>query len=267
MTDFTFFYGAASGSSRKALRQLEEPNIMINYATHNNSVWEGIENLFIDSGGYSFMKGKGEYSTSDKEYLQYVENNKPDFFALRDYPCETEVLEEHDTTVRKHQEKTTERHRNLLELLEIFDIDAQPVSVIQGWKLEDYLRHINQMKQKGVLTDYVAIGSVCRRNKDEEIREIVNAVSSRIGDRKLHAFGVKSNLLRFEDMRKNLDSADSNAFDMSSRYADYKVNPGTRGFQDLALHYLQFKKKINNQLFEEKEETPDIPKNQSRLDI
>jgi len=243
-----FYYGAASGSSRKALRQLEEPNIMINYATENNKPWKSIENLFIDSGGYSFMLGKGEYETSDRKYLEFIEKHQPELFALRDYPCEPDVLEKNDRTVRDHLEATVVRHRNLLGLLPEYDIQGQPVSVIQGWRLEDYLECLEMLKQHDLLTDYVAIGSVCRRNQDEEIRRIVSEISKRIGDRKLHAFGVKSNILRFRDMREKLDSADSNAFDMSSRYADSHVNSDTRCFQDLALHYLKFKKQINGML-------------------
>ena len=242
-----FYYGAASGSERKALRQLEEPNVMINYATKNNRPWTVIENLFIDSGGYSFMLGKGEYETSDRKYLEFLEKHQPEYFALRDYPCEPDVLEENGRTVRDHLEATCKRHRNLLGLLPEFDISGQPVSVIQGWKLEDYLEHLEMMKNQDLLTDYVAIGSICRRNQDEEIRRIVNEVSSRIGDRKLHAFGVKSNILRFKDMRKKLDSADSLAYSSASRYSKNTVN-GNNGFRNIALHYLQFKKKINGLL-------------------
>ena len=244
-----FYYGAASGSSRKALRQLEEPNVMINYATENNKPWKGIENLFIDSGGYSFMLGKGEYETTDRKYLEFIEKHDPEMFALRDYPCEPKVLEKNGRTVEDHLEATTERHANLLRLLPEYDIQSQPVSVIQGWKLKHYLRHLDMLKNRDLLTDYVAIGSVCRRNQDQEIRRIITEVDKRIEDRKLHAFGVKSNILRFRDMREKLDSADSNAFDMASRYSEETVSgEGSNGFRNLALEYLKFKKDINSML-------------------
>lgn len=99
--NFTFYYGAASGSARKALRRLDEKNVMINYATANNTRWDGIENLFVDSGGYSFMKGKGEYETSEAAYLDYVTKVSPEVFALRDYPCEPDILEKFDRSDRK----------------------------------------------------------------------------------------------------------------------------------------------------------------------
>lgn len=249
-----FYYGAASGSSKKALRQLEEPNVMINYATQNNKPWKNIDNLFIDSGGYSFMLGKGEYGTTDRKYLEFIEKHQPEVFALRDYPCEPDVLEKNGRTVRDHLEATTQKHRNLLGLLPEFDIQGQPVSVIQGWKLGDYLEHLQMLKQQDLLTDYVAIGSVCRRNQDEEIRRIINEIYKRIGDRKLHAFGVKSNILRFRDMQEKLDSADSMAYEHGEQFGQRVSGTERKSFRDSALAYLKFKKNINSMLNSTKSE-------------
>lgn len=243
-----FFYGAASYHSRKALKQLEENNVMINYATQNNKPWENIENLFIDSGGYSFMLGKGEYETTDRKYLEFIEKHQPEFFALRDYPCEPDVLEKNGRTVRDHLEATTKKHRNLLGLLPEFDIDGQPVSVVQGWKLEDYLEHLEMLKQQDLLTDYVAIGSVCRRNQNQQIRKIIKEVSNRIGDRKLHAFGVKRNVLRFPDVVDRLDSADSMAYEYSTRTRLRKQEERTRNWRDVALDYLKMRDQIQETL-------------------
>lgn len=268
MESFDFYYGAASGSERKALRQLEEPNVMINYATVNNTPWSEIENLFIDSGGYSFMLGKGEYGTSNKEYLNFIEQHQPELFALRDYPCEPEVLEEHNRTVDDHLKATTEKHKELLNLMSSFNIESQPVSVIQGWELNDYLKHLKMMKNEGTLTDYVAIGSVCRRNQDQEIREIISEINDRIGDRKLHAFGVKNNVLRFENIRNNLDSADSLAYSSGSRYSRKTVSgDGSNGFRNVALHYLQFKRDINNLLKDGKKNRIKKAKNQKTFEM
>jgi len=248
MTDFNFYFGAASGSERKALRQLEEPNVMINYATDKNKPFSTIEKLFIDSGGYSFILGKGKYQTTDREYLKYIEKHQPKLFAFRDYPCEPEVLSEYDRTVEQHQKYTTWRHRRLKALMSEFNINSQPVSVVQGWELDDYVRHVETLKEENLLTDYVAIGSICRRNQDTRIRKIINEVSSRIGDRKLHAFGVKSNVLRFSEVRNKLDSADSLAYSYGSRYSDSVDGDGSNNFRDEALEYLKFKKQINQNL-------------------
>jgi len=249
MTKVKFYYGAASGSTRKALRQMEEPNVMINYATQNNKPWEGIENLFVDSGGYSFILGKGEYTTTNNEYLEYVETHQPELFALRDYPCEPDVLEEHDRTVEEHQEMTIKKHKELRELMKEFDIDTKPLSVIQGWEFEDYLNHIDRMKEEDLITEHIGIGSVCRRGQDEEIRRIILEINKALPDYcKIHAFGVKSNILRFAEVCEVLHSADSQAFDMASRYSQKISGDGSRSFRDDTLQYLKFKKEVNRMI-------------------
>lgn len=247
---FTFFYGAACGSSRKTLRQLEESNVMLNYATQNNTPWDGIERLFIDSGGYSFMKGMGEYGTSNAEYLEFVAEHQPELFALRDYPCELDVLDEHNRTVMDHQQKTLNRHRELLDLLddEYAHIDSEPVSVLQGWALEDYLTHLDVMCDAGCLTEYVGIGSVCRPNAADEIRTIVTTVRDELPSRcKFHGFGLKTSVLQFTAVVEALDSADSMAYQYQTQIESAKRYGGAgRTWTDTAYYYLKFKRGIED---------------------
>lgn len=244
-----FYYGAASWHSRKALEQLETDHVMINYATAQNEPWDNIPNLFVDSGGYSFMRSnKGSYETSEKEYLKFIEKHQPEHFALRDYPCEPDLLERFNRDVKLHQEMTCEAHAKLLGLMEEYSIEGQPVSVVQGWKLEDYIEHIEMMKEQDLLTDYVAIGSVCRRNQDQKIRRIIKQVSKRIGDRKLHAFGVKTNVLRFPDVVRRLDSADSMAYEYNTRTRLRTQEKRTRNWRDVAFDYLKMRDRIEEAL-------------------
>ena len=244
---FTFFFGASSGSSRKALRKLDEPNVMLNYATKNNTPWAGIDRLFIDSGGYSFMKGKGEYETSNEVYLEYITEHEPELWALRDYPCEPDVLQEHGRTVEDHQRMTIDRHHDLLEVYERSDVPGQPVSVLQGWSVDDYTRHIQQMLEAGTLSGHVAIGSVCRRNREEQIREIVLTVREELPDwvDHLHAFGVKGSVLRYPQVREALTSADSQSYEMQAQWGVLEdLDAGSRTWRDSALEYLRQKRRI-----------------------
>jgi hypothetical protein len=254
MTDFTFYFGAASGSSRKALRELHEPNVMLNYATKNNRPWDGIDRLFIDSGGYSFMKGKGEYGTTDSEYLDFIEDHEPHLYALRDYPCEPDVLDEHGRTVRDHQRLTTERHVSLLSKLQGRDIPGQPLSVIQGWTRSDYLTHIDELRENDALTDYVGIGSVCRRNQEAEIRRIILAVRDAVPtETDLHAFGVKGSVLRYPDVRRALSSADSQSYEMQAQWGVlHDLGAGSKTWRDSALEYLKQKRRVRT-IFAEKD--------------
>lgn len=246
---FTFYFGAASGSSRKALRKLDEPNVMLNYATKNNLPWNGIDRLFIDSGGYSFMKGMGEYETSNREYLKFITEHEPEMWALRDYPCEPEVLREHGRTVEDHQQMTTDRHRELLDLVDDpnYTVPGQPIAVIQGWTVDDYLQHINQMRAAGTLTEYVGIGSVCRRNQEDEIREIVLTVREELPDwiTGIHAFGVKGSVLKYPRVREALTSADSQSYEMQAQWGVlHDLGPASKTWRDSALEYLRQKRRI-----------------------
>lgn len=254
---FTFYFGAASGSSRKALRELQEPNVMLNYATKLNQPWYGIQRLFVDSGGYSFMKGKGEYETSDSAYLDYVDEHDPEIFALRDYPCEPEVLNEHDRTVEDHQDRTTDRHVAILDLLGDRSIDGQPLSVIQGWAVNDYLRHVDQLSDHGAITDYVGIGSVCRRGQAGHIRQVVLAVRDALPSSvDLHAFGVKSSVLRLPDVREALTSADSQSYEMRAQWgALHDFDAGGKTWQDSALEYLNQRRSLRRILTGTEDET------------
>jgi len=249
---FTFYFGASSGSSRKALRELHEPNVMLNYATKNNQPWSGIDRLFIDSGGYSFVKGKGEYGTGDAEYLDFVEEHTPDLYALRDYPCEPDVLNEHGRTVRDHQRRTTERHVSLLCELQDREIGGQPLAVVQGWKCADYLDHIDEIREHDALTDYVGIGSVCRRNQAAEIRRIILAVRGALSEEiDLHAFGVKGSVLRYPDVRRALASADSQSYEMQAQWGVLDdLDAGSKTWRDSALEYLKQKRRIRTILAE-----------------
>lgn len=239
-----FYFGAASGSARKALRELQEPNVMLNYATKLNQPWYGIEQLFIDSGGYSFILGKGEYETTDAAYLDYVAEHDPDWFALRDYPCEPAVLDAHDRTVADHQHMTTGRHIDLLDALEDRSLAARPVAVVQGWTPQQYVEHLDALRDHGLLTDRVAIGSVCGRDAQREIRSVVLAVRDALPDRcEVHAFGVKEAALRLHDVREALDAADSQSYDMAAQWASLQTGGG-KTWEDSALAYLKQKHRI-----------------------
>lgn len=245
MTDFDFFWGAASGSAQKALRRLEEPTVMLNYATKNNQPWDGIERLFIDSGGYSFMKAKGEYDTTDGEYLDYIEEHHPERFALRDYPCESDVLDQRGTTVAEHQQATTERHISLTDVLEDRHIESAPVSVLQGWTADDYIEHLESLHDHGVLHDHVAVGSVCRRNAEATIRSILRQIRGALPTRcSLHAFGVKTSVLDYPGTRRDIDSADSCAYCLRQQKSAFHDGSELGTWQDVAWHYLDMKRRI-----------------------
>lgn len=219
-----FYFSLASGSQRKTARILNYPNILINFMTRQNTPPKyPYERLFIDSGGFFSSMQAGNYTKSDNEYLKYVMAMNPAFFALRDFPCEPELLKKHNRSVRQHIDMTVENHCHLLDLLPDYDIDATPIPVLQGWSVEDYLYCIDLFRERGLITEYMAIGSVCRRTGVNEIRRIIISIKDNLpAGTKLHGFGVKLTALYDMTIWKALYSVDSGAWDYVARWKKFK---------------------------------------------
>ena len=236
---FRFYYGCASGSARKALRKMEEPNVMISYATANNTPFETIEHLFTDSGGYSQLYNHHEYPSSDEQYLSYLEEHGPELFALRDYPCSPELLSKVNSTVEEHQWRTTHHHSKLLDAYDDTDLSSEPVAVLQGWSPHQYITHLDDLRTEGALTRYVAIGSLNNRDP-ETVARIIHRVRDELPSKhRLHAFGIKTNVLQNPRVIQSLDSADSAAYDIRTRMQEDRQT-----WQNQVYHYLRMKQRI-----------------------
>lgn len=217
---------------------------MISHATQNNKPWEDDYRLFVDSGGYHHMvAGDGAYESSDEEYLIYLLKHRPSLYALRDYPCEPDLLKSLGRSVREQQKRTTDHHRQLLDKVEGHNLADNAVSVVQGWTRNQYLDHLDELRDHGLLTETMAIGTVCRRGYDSEIAEIVMAVRDALPSWvNLHAFGVKSSVLRFEEVVNALDSVDSAAYDYSeSRVPSARSDGESFTWRDCARAYLNWR--------------------------
>ena len=238
------YYGCASGSARKVLKFFNVENVMINYATYNNQPWDGIKSLFIDSGGYSFFHRCGVYKDRIEDYLKYIDRVKPDFFATRDVPCEPEILKKWKLSVEANQKVTIENHSQILKLIEknYPHLKQKLVVVLQGWEVDQYLNMIDKLKETGLLTDYIGIGSICRRGKNQVIRDIILQVRQALPRHKIHAFGVKANILQYPECRKALHSVDSLAYEFSQMYVGYPLSKLER----MALSFLTFKQKLES---------------------
>ena len=219
--DFTFWYGTASGSQRKALRKLIHTGalpgeVMISQITEKNEPLDGVGGgHFIDCGGYSFMRNHDtlEYPNTVEDYCRWVKDreNQISQYAWRDIPGEPQLRERHGTTIEEHQELTTQMHIQCKNWHEDLAIDAQPVAVIQGWDPEDYLSHLDDLQDHGLAdTGYLGIGSVCNRGDTQQIRDLITTIRSEVPDGTLlHAFGIKTDVLQYPGAVEALDSSDS----------------------------------------------------------
>jgi len=220
------YFSLAAGSQHKTARILEYPYVLINFMTQiNQKPKYPLKKLFIDCGGFHSSLLHGEYTKTDYEYLEYVEKMQPDYFALRDYPCEPELLKTHGRTVVEHQDKTIKHHFRNMELIQSYNIKARPVPVLQGWTVTDYLKLLYYYLKYDLIDDYLAIGSICRRGQTKEIRKIILAIRDNLPDFvHLHGFGVKISALRYPDVYDALYSIDSGAWDYTARWNKLKGN-------------------------------------------
>jgi hypothetical protein len=209
---FDFYYSASSGTSRTILKDHETSHTLVSYATENNGRIGTEDRHFVDSGGAppTIISNDG-YETPAEDYLAYVaeQTTGGDLWALRDYPITSATLDAFDATVEDFQARTTEAHRDLLAKADDYGIEAQPVSILQGETVADYLDHANRMAAAGTLTDYVAIGGLVRLGPNTQ-QQIILAVRELLPERfDLHGFGVNLGGLRQPGVIDALRSADS----------------------------------------------------------
>lgn len=244
-----FFDGAASGQQRSGLMRIRPDAVVMSFATASNpwdNEYQGRDDyrLFTDSGGYHHMAtGSGEYERPDEDYLDYIHEHEPELWALRDYPCEDDLLEDLGRTVADHQERTLNRHIDLLDAAERRGTPGEPLAVLQGWTARQYLTHLDMLRDHGCLTEYVCIGTLCRRDADRQIAGIIRAVDDAVGGgHRVHAFGVKKSVLRFREVLEAIDSADSQAADWSESrgHGDRDVGQSYT-YVDFLRAYLQWR--------------------------
>lgn len=179
----------------------------------------------MDSGGFTEVTQYGGWRITAEQYAGQVRKaydgvGKMDWAAPQDWMCEPIAVKATGLSVLEHQRRTV---ANYLELWHIAP-DLPFIPVVQGWHLADYLRCVDMYEQAGVdLTSSptVGVGSVCRRQRTDEISDIMAALHAR--GLSLHGFGVKSEGLR--KYARYLVSADS----LSWSARGYRVRPCGHG--------------------------------------
>jgi hypothetical protein len=163
----------------------------------------------LDSGGFSELSMYGRWQTTGFEYVRAVRRYRDEIGQLQwaapqDWMCEPAILAKTGSTIGEHQRRTI---GNLLALR--WADPALPfIPVLQGWHLDDYLRHVDAYSASGVdlaSEPLVGVGSVCRRQATGAIDVIVEALQQR--GLHLHGFGVKhAGLVRYADLLASVDS-------------------------------------------------------------
>ena len=179
----------------------------------------------LDSGGFTELSMFGEWRTPRAEYVEAVRRYMDAIGSMlwaapQDWMCEPFMLERTGLTVAEHQARTVE---NFLQLADEAP-DVPFVPVLQGWALDDYFRCIDRYAANGVdllSFDTVGLGSVCRRQSDAEIAQVISHLS--VTGIRLHGFGVKGSGIRQYGWM--LRSADS----MAWSYRGRRIKPCPHG--------------------------------------
>ena len=194
------------------------PRIMLsyNFTRTIKKPWKIEIPFMLDSGAFSVIMSYGKYPYTIKQYAESIEKWDPDVAWTMDYPCEPSVRKKGKYDTEKAQLMT---NRNQIRLL---DLNAKTQMVVQGWDIQDYLENLDRIKEMGLLTERLGIGSVCRRGQNNEIARVIRAIYNNVpGWVKLHGFGIKISVLKNTDAKFILHSADSQSWDYERRYGDW----------------------------------------------
>lgn len=245
MNPFTFLVGLHQVCDAKSL---DFACISINRLRKRVSRFvEPAVGWMMDSGAFTELNNHGRYRTSAAVYAAEAArwvSRKLLCIVAQDYMCEPFVLKITGLTVIEHQRLTIQRYDELSEAWEAERVKAgspdywPPIMpVLQGWTVDDYLRHVEMYGDRLKPGMWVGVGSVCKRQGNVAITEtILCAIKALRPDLLLHGFGVKLTALRSRIVRAVLSTADSMAWSFSARKQGRNANS--------VLEAINFKRKV-----------------------
>ena len=206
-----------------AKHYLNVPNIMISagsvwqpkrnkYSLSRTIIPDSVEQVILDSGGYSFFSSYPDYPFSIEDYVGLVNLIKDQSGITRvvtlDYPCEPDINRSRVSTNEERIQKTVS---NAVECFQ-YDETIPWLPVIQGYTIDEYLYCVDLYKEVGITSDYWAIGSICsRKGFPHKIRRIITTIAD-IVPHKIHAFGLSLTYLYDPQIFNNIYSSDSAAW-------------------------------------------------------
>ena len=207
--------------------------ISINRIKNRRSGLANVEWL-MDSGAFTTLLLNGKYTDSPETYAWDIwkrrHTGKLIGAVAQDYMCEPFMLELTRCSTQEHQRMTIERYdRILAELKRLENVNNKVntlcpqhapylMPVLQGYKPEEYIFHIQDYGKRLQANMWTGVGSVCKRNSNvESVIEVLYAIKSVRPDLRLHGFGLKITALQEKEVRRMLYTSDSMAWSMNER--------------------------------------------------
>lgn len=186
----------------------------------------GARAWIMDSGAFTEISQHGEYRHSVAEYAEQILRwaDDPTLVAAvaQDYMCEPFIIQKTGLSVEEHQRLTIERYD---ELTAIVAGRVYIMPVLQGYAVQDYVRHLEMYGDRLAHGAYVGVGSVCKRNTEVgSVEAILSAIKAARPDLRLHGFGLKTTALNSPVVRVLLHSADSMAWSFAARRQGRNAN-------------------------------------------
>ncbi len=216
---------------------LEGENVLLSAGTayglttrhgFNIHVPDDPENVIVDSGGFQAVTRWGlEYPYTWEDYFEWAESVGADYAALPDFACEPEL---HASTP---SDRIYHSVLNQWEAIQVFnrgDWNFQPLPVLQGYTPEDYRRCCDMMRQNDLLRDYMAVGTVCKRDSIDSIHSVLSALEGEIPHVEFHLFGLTLQAWKDRRLWGRFRSADTAAWtwgvskdDRDEAYEKYNI--------------------------------------------
>ncbi|MBH8561636.1 hypothetical protein I8748_05490 [Nostoc sp. CENA67] len=173
----------------------------------------------LDSGAFTEVARYGGYRHGVEQYYWQIKRwsgcGNLLIAIAQDWMCESFVLQRTGLTVAEHQRLTVERYDQLVKLKPTVRI----MPVLQGYRVSDYIKHLDDYGTRLAPGAWVGVGSVCRRNGNpEEVADILRTIKLIRPDLQLHGFGLKILALENAEVRSLLYSTDSMAWSYPRRF-------------------------------------------------
>ena len=197
---------------------------LVNYATHRTKppLPNNMNTLFVDAGGYGILTKLKDYPFSPNTYFRDLRILKPAYWGSMDYPCHPPFLKRLGRTVTEQIIATLNNQILLMEHDQFDQVPGQFIPVIQGWEMDDYLYCIDAMRDNGLLTDYMAIGSLKRprkgNNGPNQTKQLILQIAKELPGTRLHIFGITLLILEDPMVAPAIYSGDSASWSFEHKF-------------------------------------------------
>lgn len=200
----------------------------------------------LDSGGFSELSLFGRWTVPVAQYVAEVRRFASEvgdlaWAAAMDWMTEPAILAKTGLTVAEHQARTIASYLDLRDRAP----EMPWAPVLQGWRSDDYRRHVDQYDRAGVdlrALPIVGLGSVCRRQHTAEVEDLIRFLSHQ--GLRLHGFGFK--VLGLQRLGSVLASADSMAWSFEARRLRRPTCGSTRhkNCANCLVHALRWRERV-----------------------